>query len=223
MFHYHTTYTLPRDYSWVPVKIVNASLGVKNVRALSDHGDYVHIEEKELDYFHVEAIHADPFYVPRPQPYSLDILAFPARFPSRLHATSGRSFTNDFGLHLMRSTGTSNPEKVTADQLPGVAERMIGAIVMMQVRHVVRDNEVYDRLDGKPHPVPNRTIQVLTSWGWLKGEVPWRAVKTLMDDEVKTGSTIEVALGMGMGTVTACWMNGRWEHAAADLRTKNRK
>jgi hypothetical protein len=131
-------YKMPEDKTWVPVVILDAKIGQRDMNVMVAKDGEKTAELRSIDRFELECQHATDVYGERSWPYLLSAPVFDLEMPTK----SGRTWTKSSGRKLLAATRVTKPgQRITKDTLDELAEAMKGKVVMAQIRIVEKKNK----------------------------------------------------------------------------------
>jgi hypothetical protein len=144
------TYTMPEDKTWVPVVILEAKIGQRDMNVMVTKGTEKTAELKTVDRFELECQHATELYGERAWPYLLSAPVFDLELPTK----TTRTWTKSSGRKLLAATRVTKPgQRITKETLDELAAAMVGKTVMAQIRIVTKVSKEPTTLtdaQGKP-------------------------------------------------------------------------
>ena len=133
-------YVMPADKEWVPVVILDAKIGQRDMNVMVNKDGEKVAEQKSVDRFELECQHATEKYGERAWPYLLSAPVFDLEMPTK----SGRTWTKSSGRKLLAATRVTKPGvRITRDSavLGELAASMVGKTVMAQIRIVEKTSK----------------------------------------------------------------------------------
>jgi hypothetical protein len=131
-------YTMPANGEWVPVVILDAKIGQREMNVMVPDGSGgKRAELKSVDRFELECQHATDKYGERSWPYLLSTPVFDLEMPTK----RGGTWTKSSGRKLLAATRVTKPgQRITKDTLGELATAMVGKTIMAQIRIVEKKN-----------------------------------------------------------------------------------
>lgn len=137
-------YQMPADRAWVPVRITDSSVEVREMRLViknPETGQEEIVDKVSTPRFELEAEHVAQCYGERSRPYLLAMPIADATIPFRSSTKrKGLGFKKISGRKLLAATRALKPgQKLDPQKLDDVAASMVDKIVMAQVRRVDKE------------------------------------------------------------------------------------